>query len=422
MTSEPIARHHGRQVQIFTADPAAEARRRQERHVSGQCPEIPDMVGRAFQLQHDILRQPRCRRRPWRTAQSLDQTAVAAAVGQRGIARRHGGQMVAPRIGPAAEEGFDAAVLVTEADFQRMNGFAITLKPEMSGFDHAGVDRSDRHLVNGVAVDPIILLIARLDAAGGKAQRLEPWVMQYRNAVLLGDLPLESIEAGAVRGQRFEFGADETSRQLQHLRPRSTQYRQQLPGAFRRFHRQRPEGQQTPIVVQNLIQQPFPEFAECHDRDCRQRRAPAIVQGEKVLAHRPLQHYFDRSIEHVCQNRPDRQRRQPHQQRNRPQFFTGNRRQRIRLPVAGAHAHLDHRLRHAGENHEEQQQNYSAQHRSGAPDQHELRHKQRRRRRPRNQKQPRQPQNRIARHPFQQTADIPDRADAAAKLNVAGKQ
>src|SRR6185503_15599835 len=101
---------------------------------------------------------------------------------------------------------------------------AVTLKPEVTGLDHTGVDRADRDLVNLVALDPVELGDAdpgpRLPgrrAGDGRLEpdRLEPRMADRHHARLLPDLALEQVDLGADRRDRRKRFSELGRRELQ---------------------------------------------------------------------------------------------------------------------------------------------------------------------------------------------------------------
>src|SRR5262249_28503522 len=92
-------------------------------------------------------------------------------------------------VGPAEQRPLDAAVLVAQGYFQMVNLFAVALKAEMPRFDDAGVDRADRHLVNFLSRDAVIVG----DADGRRlATRAAPGVM----AGAVGWVKADGLEPG----------------------------------------------------------------------------------------------------------------------------------------------------------------------------------------------------------------------------------
>src|SRR5262249_39045903 len=108
---------------------------------------------------------------------------------------------------PADQHALHAAVLVAEGYFQVEHVLSVALEAEVAGLNNAGVYRADRHLVNLLAFDPVIIHdadhrgLAWCSAPGivagpvrsVKANRLEPGVPDGTDTELFGDLPLEEM-------------------------------------------------------------------------------------------------------------------------------------------------------------------------------------------------------------------------------------
>ena len=113
---------------------------------------------------------------------------------------------------PAHQGGLDAAMLIAKRDLQVKDLLAMALEAEMPRFDHAGVNRTDRDLVDLFAFNPEKVRdadhrsLARSPAprvvAGAvramKANRLEPGMAFGTEPVLLGQLPLEKVRLWAL--------------------------------------------------------------------------------------------------------------------------------------------------------------------------------------------------------------------------------
>ncbi|EKD36031.1 MAG: hypothetical protein ACD_75C01669G0002 [uncultured bacterium] len=112
----------------------------------------------------------------------------------------------------SGQEFFDPAMLIAELDLQGKDLFAGTLKAEMAGFDDAGVNRPHRDLVDSlafnlkvgvVAGNILVVIIAenigRPAIVGMVTNHFQPGVVLRGNAVLFGNLPLEHMEARARR-------------------------------------------------------------------------------------------------------------------------------------------------------------------------------------------------------------------------------
>ncbi len=98
-------------------------------------------------------------------------------------------------------------MLEAERDLQVEDVLAVALEPEVAGLDDPGVDRSDGHLVDLLALDPVEVGDAGQDRVAGGPRpgvvarpvggvvpdRLEPGVPLRDDAPLLGDLALEPV-------------------------------------------------------------------------------------------------------------------------------------------------------------------------------------------------------------------------------------
>ena len=125
-------------------------------------------------------------------------------------------QVDRPLVGAADQGPLDAAMLVAQRDLQVKDLLAVALEAEMPRLDDAGVDRTDRDLVDLLALDPEEVgdaddrSFARPPAPGVvagavramKANRLEPGMPFGTDPVLLGNLALEEMDLRAVGGQR----------------------------------------------------------------------------------------------------------------------------------------------------------------------------------------------------------------------------
>ncbi len=133
------------------------------------------MVGDAFELQRDAAQRQRPRRAGG-AGQRLDQLAIGGRMAGAGIAGDRLGEVDAALVGPAAQRRFDAAVLVSERDFEMEDALAVTIEAKMPGLDDPGMHRANRDFVDfGPGnLKEIDLLDGR--AAMRKAHRLEPGV------------------------------------------------------------------------------------------------------------------------------------------------------------------------------------------------------------------------------------------------------
>ncbi len=120
--------------------------------------------------------------------------------------------------GAADQRSLDSSMLIAQRDLQVEDLLAVALEAEMPRFDDAGVNGTDRDFVNLLAFDPEKVgdaddgLFARLPVPGivagavrgVKANRLEPGMPFGTDPVLLGEFPLEEVDLGTVRGQRWK--------------------------------------------------------------------------------------------------------------------------------------------------------------------------------------------------------------------------
>ena len=94
------------------------------------------------------------------------------------------------------QECFHAAALVAEHDFQVQDLFAVALKPEVAGFNHTGMHRPDRDLMNFLALDPVkIIRLAVLPPIITSADWSQPRVIFGDDPGLLEELALEIVYA-----------------------------------------------------------------------------------------------------------------------------------------------------------------------------------------------------------------------------------
>jgi hypothetical protein len=78
----------------------------------------------------------------------------------------------------------DAAMLVAEGDFEVDDLFTGALEPKVAGFDDAGMNGADRHLVYLATLHPEEF-IHDWSSAGGPADGLQPGVPLRHKVVLL---------------------------------------------------------------------------------------------------------------------------------------------------------------------------------------------------------------------------------------------
>src|ERR1019366_576170 len=101
---------------------------------------------------------------------------------------------------------FRSAMLIAEMDFEGVDRLAIAHEAEVSGFDHACVNRADAHLVNLLArklVERIIVLPSKILTF--KADRLEPRVVDNAQPVLFVNLPFKTVHCGKLAGEGVVF-------------------------------------------------------------------------------------------------------------------------------------------------------------------------------------------------------------------------
>jgi hypothetical protein len=120
------------------------------------------------------------------------------------------------------ERALDAAVLVPERDLEVKHRLAVALEPEVPRLDHAGVDRTDRDLVDLAALDRVVVgdpdgrrLTSPRPPGRLEPNGLEPWVAVRRHSPLLGELALEQVNLWTLGRHRCErAAADLGTRQL----------------------------------------------------------------------------------------------------------------------------------------------------------------------------------------------------------------
>jgi len=201
--TEAVAAEHGGGIQIVPAQPAAECRSGEEADVAGQSPDIADMVGQPFQLEsHQAQRRGPRRRRA--AAQGLDGLAPGAGMADAGVTGDRLDLMGGGGTRSAEQQPLDITMLIAECDLQVHDLLTVALETEVSRFDHAGVHRAHRHLVDFPPLDPIEILNGRqrpfaaapgIPAApvGVEPYRFEPGVTDWDAAVLFGDFALEQL-------------------------------------------------------------------------------------------------------------------------------------------------------------------------------------------------------------------------------------
>ena len=123
-------------------------------------------------------------------------------------------------VGTADQGPLDATVLIAQRDLQVKDLLAMALEAEVPRFDDAGVNGTDRDLVDLLAFDAekirdaddrsFVRLPAPRVVAGAiramEANRLEPGMPLGTDPVLLGKFPLEEVDLRAVGRQRRETG------------------------------------------------------------------------------------------------------------------------------------------------------------------------------------------------------------------------
>src|SRR5271154_4229242 len=112
-----------------------------------------------------------------------------------------------PLVRTAHQRPLDAAVLIAQRNLQVGNMLAVALEAEMARIEHAGVYRSDRHLVDffafhaeefGDRAEDLLAHGARPGVVaramrGVETNRLEPRMADRYHAPLLGDFTLEPM-------------------------------------------------------------------------------------------------------------------------------------------------------------------------------------------------------------------------------------
>ena len=158
------------------------------------------MVGDSFQLQRDRAQGERARRAGG-GGQRLDQLTIRGRMAGGRIAGDRLGEVDAALVGPAAQRLFDAAVLVSERDFEMEDALAVTAEAKMPGLDDPGMHRANRDFMDFGPGNLEEINLSNGRAATREAHRLEPGVAFRADPPLLVDLALEVMRGRAIGGQ-----------------------------------------------------------------------------------------------------------------------------------------------------------------------------------------------------------------------------
>src|SRR5438067_12073288 len=105
------------------------------------------MVGDAFQFQRDGAQGERPRRAGGR-GQRFDQLTIRGRMAGGGIAGDRLCEIDAALVGPTAQRLLDAAMLISEGDFEMEDALAVTVEAKMSRLDDPGMHRANRDLMD----------------------------------------------------------------------------------------------------------------------------------------------------------------------------------------------------------------------------------------------------------------------------------
>lgn len=158
----------------------------------------------------------------------FDCAAMGDCMANRGIAGERLDIVDRAAIGTARQRRLHAAVLISERDFQVIDGFALALEAEMARLDDARMDRSDGHFVDFRAVHLEEIGQAADRRRGGsngrgagaaaarKADRLQPGVAGRQDAMLFPDFAFEPVGLRAERRERRILRLDRGGQHAQH--------------------------------------------------------------------------------------------------------------------------------------------------------------------------------------------------------------
>jgi hypothetical protein len=178
----------GRRQYAFAENTAMGVDQR-ESSVVADCTEIAEMIGDALELRHDAA-QHGGPRRSVEAERRLDGTREREAERDGRIPRHPRHDARCPGDIDAGQEAVNALVHVAEPLLEARHGLAIRRKAEMAGLDDPGMHRSDRNLVQAVAVHRQEFVVDRIAPRRRRARterRAQP--------------PLAVIEPGAVVGR-----------------------------------------------------------------------------------------------------------------------------------------------------------------------------------------------------------------------------
>ena len=230
--TESAATQDSGQVEEIAPNAAAVRGGRQEPDVTGQGPEVPGVIGQAFQLERDAANRLSPDRRA-AAGQRLHRLAIGGGMTHRGVAGHLFGQVNAAFVGAADQGPLDPAMLVAQRNLQVKDLLAVALEAEVPRLDHAGMNGTDGDLVDLLPFDPekirdpddrsLALPSAPRVVAGAiramKANRLEPGMPFGTDPVLLGKFPLEEVDLQTIGGERGKLVRVEP-RLRRHVRAR----------------------------------------------------------------------------------------------------------------------------------------------------------------------------------------------------------
>src|ERR1017187_495539 len=184
---------------------------RKKPNVTGQRAEVTCVIGQSFQFQRHAT-QYLCSRGWLAACQSFNSLTVRGCVADRRVARQRFHVMDRALVRSTHQRSLHATVLITERDFQMEYMFAMALKTEMSGLDHARMNRADSHFVHFLAFDAVKVrhadegLFARRPAPGvvagalrlDEADRFKPRMSFGVQAELFRNLALEQMHLRAL--------------------------------------------------------------------------------------------------------------------------------------------------------------------------------------------------------------------------------
>ena len=206
---EATATERRRHVEEVAPQPPAVRRGWQEPDVVRERSEVARVIREAFELEGDAAHRLRARGH-LRSAESFEDANVRRRVANRRVAGERLHVVDRSLVRAERERALHSAVLVAERDLEVEDLLAVALKAEVSRLDDPGVHGADGHLVHLLALDAIEVGhayrgdLVRVPPRGLKAHRLEPWVSRRNDAPQLGELALEQVHLGTLRGHRVE--------------------------------------------------------------------------------------------------------------------------------------------------------------------------------------------------------------------------